>query len=184
MTPSSNVEIFLSDEDGRVDPASIRRGHNVFTDIGRNWLQLAVAWESLGVHDPASGADAAFDSAYARFRWIGVGSGYQPEYTTVQRLVSAISITAAPTYMKTLGTLTRPTPFSVRYTTTFSGADFAHHGASITLSEVAVLPDYNDGGGTLFDPALSFVYAAAYRSFDPLIKPVGSTLTVIWEFRF
>lgn len=174
----SNFKAWLTEEDGTLVPGSERVGHNVFTLEGREWLKYIVALESLG-------PDVALDSR--RFRWIGVGAGTQLEITSVEGLVSPLTITTGPDeYLRVLGTRTEPTNFSQKFTTVFTGAsaDFDHHGASVDVSEAGIFVDVHDGVGTLLDPSDSDNVPVAYKSFEPLTKAQAQTLTITWEFRF
>lgn len=182
--PESNFWAYLQDERGKVVPGSYREGHNVFTMRGREWLSKLVVWQSLGSF-PSAGLDVPVTNE--RFRWIGVGTSSQLEQVEVNKLVSPLTITTGPdAYIKVVGALSRPTTFSVKFTTTFMGTEFAHHGAQVVLSEAGLFVDVDPPGAP--GPSLSTGspnnVPVAYKTFDPLTKQTSQTLTIGWEFRF
>lgn len=178
MVVAANFCAWLTDEQGFDIPSSYRRGHNVFTNIGREWLKQIVVWATTG-------PDVAVDTR--RFRWIGVGSGVYSEIVNVEQLASPLTVTSGPdTYLRVLGTRTEPTNFSVKYVTVFSGAgaDFDHHGASVDVSEAGLYVDVHDGVGTGLDPTDEDNLLVAYKTFSTLTKLAAQTLTISWELRF
>lgn len=179
----SNFSAWITDEFGLIVPGSIRKGHNVFTDFGRQWLRELVIWSIIGDLDTVD--DAPYNER--RFRWIGVGTGVQYELRSVESLVSPLSVTTGPTtYLRVLPAPTFPTFNSIKYTVAFTGAsaDFDHHGASVTVSEAGIFVDIDDGGGPGLDPTDSDNIPVAYKTFDALTKAAAQTLTITWEFKF
>jgi len=178
MFKEANVFIWLS-KDGQVVPGSVRHGHNVFTDYGKEWLKQLVVWGTIGA------ADVALTEG--RFRWVGVGSGFLPELSSVEGLHTPLTITTGPDeYIRALGPKTTPVNTSVRYSTTFLGAgsDFDHHGATVDVSEAAIFVDVHDGVSTQLDPSVGTHMPVAYKSFVPVTKAADQNLIVTWEFRF
>jgi len=179
---TANFEAFLTDAEGRSVPGSYRSGHNVFTNTGRDWVAKALAFATIGTFSPEVD-DVPYDDGLPRFRWIGLGDGSQLERRGITRLVSPVEITAAPTYIKTLGTLTQPVPSSLKYTNVFDGTDFTHLGPSVTVSEAAVYVDRDGGSGPSLSDGDDDNVPVAYKTFDPLTKLAAQTLTIVWEFR-
>lgn len=173
----ANFEIWASDSGGLV-PGSYRRGHNVFTDVGLEWLARATVWSSLS-------PDTAVDER--RLRWLGLGSGAQYAHRGVSALVTPLTITTGPDeYIRVLGTRSEPTNNAQRFVTVFTGAsaDFDHHGASVVVSEAALYADVHDGVGTILDPSQASSVPVAYIVFDPVTKLQAQDLTITWELRF
>ena len=177
MLVESNFCAWLS-EGGRIVPGSERRGHNVITDAGREWLSQISVWDSFSPDVPVD---------ERRFRWIGVGGGYQSEILSVVALVSPLTLTTGPDeYIRVLGTKSAPVQTSVKFTTVFTGAsaDLDHHGATVDVSEAGIFVDIHDGAGTLLDPTVGTNVPAAYKAFTALTKAQAQDLTITWEFRF
>lgn len=181
MMRSLNFYAWLSDERRRFVPGSLRVGHNVITNFGREWLAQLSAWQTI------TGTSDDVPYTEHRLRWLGVGGGSQLEQKGVVKLVTPLTITTGPNeYIRQLGTLTWVTDFSARYTTVFTGAssDFDHHGASVDVSEAGLYVDYDDGGGPDLSPADDDNVPVAYKAFDALTKAAAQTLTITWELRF
>lgn len=182
MQVESNFRAWLEDDAGLV-AGSVREGHNVLTDHGREWLRRVVVWSLVGTLGSVN--DVVLDAR--RLRWLGLGSGTLTELTNVEGLAAPLSVSIGPTrYLRVLGTRTHPIDTSVKFVTTFSGAsaDFDHHGASVSISEAGMFADVDTGSGPGLDPSLSIHTPVAYKAFAPLTKLAAQTLTITWEFRF
>lgn len=119
-----------------------------------------------------------------RLRWIGLGTGSALEITSVDQLASPLSITTGPdVFFKVLGTRTEPVITATKYVTAFAET-FAHHGASVDISEAAIFADVHDGTSALLDTAVGTNAPVAYKTFAPLNKLQAQTFTATWEFRF
>lgn len=178
-TLRSNFWAWLTDPDGRVAGDSRRSGHNVFTDVGAEWLSSLVGWFSIG-------GSADVPSRSDRLRWVMVGNGSQAETPGVRGLISPLTILVGPNvYLRALPVPARQPTSCTRYTIVFTGAstDFDHHGVSVSVSEVGLFPDIDDGGGPVLSTASSGYEPVFYKSFDPLTKLAAQTLTFVWEFR-
>lgn len=176
----SNFKAWLT-EGGLYVPGSLRKGHNVITNSGREWLTQLVGWSTIGI----STDDIPFDTR--RFRWLGVGGGSLLELKSVDGLDTPLTITTGPDeYIREIGPLTHVTDFAARYVTTFTGAsaDFDHQGATVDISEAAIFVDVDSGGGPVLDTSLANNVPAAYKSFSTLTKAQAQDLVITWEFRF
>jgi len=74
------------EKDGKVVAGSERRGHNVITDYGRTWMAHLLTWRTIGA------TDAPYTDA--RLRWLGVGSGTQPEIPSIINLKNSLPYNA------------------------------------------------------------------------------------------
>jgi hypothetical protein len=180
--PKANFEAWLSDLDGNVVSGSYRRGHNIFTRNGKNWLASLVRWTlpisgiSGGV-PPLVGNDAAVDQR--RFSWIAVGTGLQAEDDDVQRLVTPVIYTGL-NFLKPLALPTFPVISSLKYTSVYGAGDFG--GGAVSISEAAI---YVDTPTPALAATVGTHVPVAYKSIDPALgKNGGNTLTIRWEFRF
>lgn len=181
MKPQINFEAYLTNADGTYVDGSFREGHNVFTNYGRAWLSNLIRWSLVGDLAAINDVQTTGD----RLRWISVGSGSQEELVGVQRLVTPLSILTGPTvYLGALGTRSFPTNNAIRHVRAFSGTDFAHLGASVTVAEAGLFVDQDTGGGPALDVAIGTHPPVAYITLPPLTKLAAQTLTVTWEFRF
>lgn len=165
-----NVRLHMRDR-GKIVPGSRREGHNVFTYTGRDWMAQLVAW------DPTT------DSMYShdRIRWMGAGSGIQPEIPAVLYLDSPLEVTSG-VYLAPLvsGAATFPNASSVKLTHEFAASELSF-GGTVMVSELAL---YVDEDAANVDPALTTNAAAFYKTFDPVAKLSSFSLEVIWELKF
>lgn len=187
----SNFEAWLSDLDGKQVPGSLRRGHNIITRYGKDWLAELVRWTfpvafvpSNGLPPLTGGSDTA--AGGRRLRWIaaGTGSPIPLEDDDIQKLLNAIPYQLGPNnILRPLAPPVFSTIISLRYTTVYATTDFA--GASVSLSEFGIYADRATGGGPALDPLVGTYTPVAYKTVDPpLAKNNTNTLTVRWGFRF
>lgn len=178
----SNFWLWLSDRQGRRVSGSLRRGHNVLTDYGANWLAELASWGVIG-ENPDLDSPVRED----RVRWLMLGSGYQLEVAGVTRLVNPFTILPAQ-YLYALPAPARQPTSAVRYLVHFTGASAVldHLGASVNISEAGLFVDYDDGGGPGLNTASADHTPVFYRSFDPLTVDIinFTSLDVLWELRF
>lgn len=178
-------------ERGKIVPGTRRRGNNIWTLTGREYLARLMSYASYGP-DTSARND--------RIRYIGFGTGTTPEVSSVARLVSPTKYTssggdlflaelAIPTYpFQTTGSYGT----AVRYTREFSETELSVT-STVVLTEAGL---YTDGSPTSspdpFDPGsrdLTLAQAgnqapAAYKTFEPLKKTQNFVLQVAWEVRF
>lgn len=181
----SNFEAFLT-EHGVYVPGSFRKGHNIITEFGREWLSQLTAWEVLG--DPAD------DSPWTqhRLRWIGVGDDWYPEIKHVTALKAPVIVTGG----NYIATLSAPawvlgssgSSSALKYTHAFGSGELPD---AVDVTEAGLFVDRNDSG-TYLDPTLpagdgshGAHIPVAYKVVDPpLTKALAQTLTIRWELRF
>ena len=192
VRPLVNFMALLRDKEGRVDEDSIRRGHNVFTTSGRNWLSKLVGWFDL-----SSVPDDPFTNR--RVRWMGVGSGSQAEVTNVTALQNAVQVTTSPdNFLKPISSVEFPTSTSVRFITVFGTTEVSEF-APVVVTEAGLFADvapFNfvtggegeddtvGSGTTVLDTDSGTNPPAAYKSFDPITKTQDFTLELRWDLRF
>jgi len=168
-------------ERGKIVPGSIREGSNVWTLTGREYDAQLKSYQSYG-------PDVPFRND--RIRYIGFGSGTQPEVSTVTRLVTPIAWNAGNQFLAELGIPTFPlTPArtTVRYTKIFGLTDLSVLG-TVTLQEAGL---FTDGGAPTFAPGTRNLTLAsatgqspmAYKTFEPLKKTQNFELEARWDLR-
>lgn len=166
----ATVRLHLRDR-GKIVPGSRREGYNVFTDTGRDWMAQLVSW------------DLDTDTMYThdRLRWIGAGSGIQPEIEAVRYLDSPLEVTSG-VYLAPLvtGAATFPNLSSVKITHEFAAVELSF-GGPVDVSELGL---YVDEDANNIDPALTTNAAAFYKTFEPIAKTGAAALEVFWELKF
>jgi hypothetical protein len=164
----------MLDSYGRVVPGSEREGHNVLTNTGREYLSQMIAWDTI----------AATDIPYTnhRVRWMGVGSGSQPETPSVITLQSPVEITSGVYLQAIEDPPTFPTVVSVKYTALFGTGDISFS-TDILVRELALYVDQSPPVD--LNPAIGTNPAIAYKVLDEgFVKMDSFTLQVDWEFSF
>jgi len=186
----ANFEVFLRDKDGRVVPESIRRAHNVFTTTGRNWLSKLCGWRTLGSPDEPY--------TNRRVRWMAVGTGSQPEVTSVTSLQTP-TLFLGSDYLAPISSVSFPTSTSIRFTRVFGLTEVSISGP-VVLTEAGLYVDVNpynfvtggEGfedtvapvGTSVLNPEIGTNPPAAYKNFDPITKTQDFTLELRWDLRF
>lgn len=183
-------------ERGKLVQGTRREVHNVFTDVGRDWMAHLVAWKTLS--DP--------DVAYTvrRVRWISFGTGTsQLEVAAVTQLETAVAYDDAGNYLAALGTSEFPsgTEKTVRFVREFSTTEISLAAApSVALTEAGLFVDgydisdsafagdddapFSGGEKTSLNPQVAANPPIAYARFEPVTKVQDFTLQVRWDFRF
>jgi hypothetical protein len=127
--------------------------------------------------------DQATDTMYShdRIRWIGAGSGVQPEIPAVIYLDTPLEVTSG-VYVAPLvtGSATFPNASSVKITHEFAAGELSFGGGV----EVAELALYVDEDAANINPAVTTNAAAFYKTFEPIAKISPFTLEVFWELKF
>lgn len=155
---SSNFLAYLRDANDHVIRDSVRRGHNVFTENGKEWFTHLLAWRTLSMLT----GDTSFTNW--RVRWMGVGDGVNPMISSVEALQSSLPITTGPDVY--LGEVFSPPEFptsvSVRVARTFGPAELG----AVTITEAGLfvgsspgvngaLASIEDRGGWIFVAGLT-----------------------------
>ena len=171
----SNFTLCMRDVSGRVVDGSLRHGHNVFTDTGRDLLTQLVAWGSVATQDLAR--------TQRRARYIGVGGDSQAEDQSVVRLSSPVPVTAG-VYLKALDpTLTIFTTLtSVRLKTVFATTDITYSAPAVVVSEAGLFFDVSPGG--VLQVSSTDNVPAFYKTFTPVVKLNSFTMEIVWELVF
>ncbi len=171
-------------ERGKIVPGTRREGKNIWTLTGREHLAQLMSYRSYGPPLVGERRD--------RIRYIGFGSGSQPEVSSVNKLVTPIAFDAGSNFLAQVSLPTyplSPSRTTVRYSRIFSETELSVSG-NVVLTEAGL---YTDGSpGSDFEPGTRDVTLAnallqapnAYRVFDPLTKTQNFVLEVSWEVRF
>jgi hypothetical protein len=167
---------------GSVVPGTERRGHNVVTSYGHNWLMRLVGWATLtpGVNDVATTEE--------RLRWISLGTGWQPEIPGVLVMGTPIEVVSGSgVYLAELDPagFSRPVSTSLKIHHQFLGSDI---GVVSGIREFGLHAGYKDSGSVIHpdsvDPLSVTSPVVAYKQIDPVDVGALDTLHVYWEFRF
>jgi len=159
-------------EHGKKVQGGCREGHNVFTDVGRQWLAQLISYQGFG-------PDVTYRDD--RVRYIGVGEGTQVEVPGVVQLINATQVLAGGNYIKeVIAPPDFPSSTRVQWYTLFAAAELSTvPNPTPILTEAGIFSDY-----TGINPVLATNAPAAYKTFEPLTKTTSFTLEVRWEFRF
>lgn len=178
-------------ERGKIVPGTYRSGKNIWTLAGREFLARLMSYISLSPLTPARND---------RIRYIGFGTGYTTEVSSVTRLVNPIAYDSAGggQFMAELNVPTFPFQAvgsyvtSVRYSREFSELELSPS-SPVALTEAGLFTDGSPTSSPVaFAPGTrdrSLAQAtsqapSAYKSFEPLKKTQNFVLQVAWEIRF
>jgi hypothetical protein len=175
----------VKNENGETVPGSERTGKNIWTITGREYL---VELMSLLLLNPTR--TPVRDD---RILYIGLGQGSTAEVAEVQSLVDPVEYRVG----EFLAQCQVPTTFpadadgtsrtSVQFVREFAGNEVSL-GSSIIVTEAGLFTDGDPDNNYSVPCPTDFATAAsrppmAYKSFEPVTKPVGNTLEVVWEIR-
>ncbi len=151
-----------------------RDGHNIWTVEGRKYSAMMKAYQSYAPLTPAR---------QDRIRYIGIGSGTQPEVGTVSRLVTPVPYNVGNDF---LATLDLPT-YSIDGTEITFSRSFAVNEISVvgtvSVSEVGlftdgIAPTYAPGTRPVSFAAATNQVPMGYKTFEPFPKTTDITLQV------
>jgi len=168
-------------ERGKIVPGTHREGFNIWSLSGREYDAQLKSYQSYG-------PDIPFRND--RIRYIGFGSGTQPEVSTVSRLVTPIAWNVGNQFLAEVGIPTfplAPTRTTVRYTKIYGLTELSVSG-TVTLQEAGL---FTDGGPPTFAPGTRDLTLAnatgqapmAYKTFEPLKKTQNFELEARWDLR-
>lgn len=176
----------LCRERGKIVPGTLREGHNIWTNTGREFLALLMSLET--------GPSTPFRSD--RVAYIGVGVGATIEDAGVLRLVSPVAYVAgsflAPLDVPPTFPLT-PSRTTVRYHRLFAENELTlSAGSQINVSELGLftngspdaIPAYSPGTRDTGIANAAAQAPCAYKTFEPIGKTDALQLEVSWEIRF
>ena len=151
-----------------------REGSNIWTLEGRKYSAMLKTYQSYAPLTP---------TRQDRIKYIGVGSGTQPEVSTVSKLVTPVAFNVATDY---LATLDLPI-FNVDGTEVTFSRSFATNEISVvgtvSISEIGI---FTDGVAPTYAPGTRPISLAAansqvpmgYKSFEPFSKTTDITLQI------
>jgi hypothetical protein len=172
-------------ERGKIVKGSLREGHNIWTNSGREYLALLMSIET---------GSTAFRSD--RMAYIGVGTGSTIEDVGVLKLVQPIEyltgqylagLDVPPTFPLT------PTRTTVQYRRVFAENQITlTPGSQVNISELGLftngspsaVPAYNPGTRDTGIANAALQAPNAYKTFEPIGKTDSLELEVLWEVRF
>lgn len=171
-------------ERGKIVYGTHRTGHNIWTLTGREYLAQLMSYATYG--PPSSGARRD------RIRYIGFGTGSQPEVSSVTKVLTPISFNASSDFLAQVSLPTyplSPSRTTVRYSRIFTELELSVVG-TVVITEAGLFTDGDSGSN--FDPETRDITLAnallqapvAYKVFEPLSKTQDFVLEVSWEIRF
>lgn len=175
----------LMRERGKIVPGSLREGHNIWTNTGREYLAMLMSLETAPT--------TSFRND--RIAYIGVGIGSQIEDASVTSLVQPVeyatnfflsSLDIPPTFPLL------PTRTTVRYHRLFGESEITIGAGDVAISEIGLFSNGDPGASPIYNPgtrnrtiaAASQQAPMAYKTFDPVTKKDSLQLEVSWEIRF
>lgn len=178
-------------ERGKIVPGSYRGGKNIWTLSGREFLARLMSYAAYGSPDTPARND--------RIRYIGFGTGSQPEVSSVTSLVTPTPYSSAgggqflaemaiPTYpFQTSGSFGT----AAQYTREFSESELSISG-TVILSEAGLFTDGSPTNVPAYAPKTRVLTMSSateqapdgYKVFEPLKKTVNFVLQASWEVRF
>lgn len=191
-----NVRISVLDIDK--NPVYVHEKHNVFTNMGRNWVRDLISVPTYA--DPSEGLSndrpmyVALGVGGADQTQTPPGGGSYTEEPTVRNMELPVLISEANRYWAQCSAQPDPTdttvfpdPYTVRYRALIlpnqvSFAEQPTYGTLVPVSEAALFtsacrPTVNPAPGP---PGIA-VGMIAYAVFPPVFKTVANFLEIIWE---
>lgn len=187
--PSSVVETkgwvrTVMRERGKIVPGTHREGHNVWTNVGREYLALRMSKQ-----------EASPSSICYRFDmmgYIGVGTGSQIEDVNVQTLVTPVAYSSgiflAPLDFPTFPL--EPSRTVVRFRRLFLENEITVGALTkLPISEMGLFTDGNPATSNASSPRETALSAAfrqnplAYKVIEPVMKTNSLEFEVNWEIR-
>lgn len=189
LAPRVNFKL-IARERGKLSLANCREGHNVFTNVGADWLASLVAWAVIG-----GGPDVPYTNR--RPRWIGLGTGSQTEVPGVTGLVTPALVTPS-SYLGAIQDVQRPTSNSTLFIREFGTGELSIGvGQSVPITEAGLFADVypvSTGGGqddsvvgaadTTLDPTTGVNPPVAYHTFPVVTKTADFSFRIEWTFTF
>jgi len=180
-------------ERGKLLAGTRREGKNIWTLTGREYLAQLMSYDSYGssAHDSGD-ANPDVPARDDRIRYIGFGTGTQPEVSGVTALVTPIAYDGGGNFLAQVGIPSYPllpSRTTVRYTRSFTELELSF-GGTVNLTEAGLFTDgdpLSSYAPRTRDVTLANAAAqspAAYKSFEPLKKTQNFVLEVNWEIRF
>lgn len=174
----------LMRERGKIVRGSRRAGENIWTLTGREFDAQVKSYSSY------SPLTKQRDDG---IRYIGFGTGQQPEVSSVTALVSPIAFDSLGNFLAQLALPTyplTPTLSTVQYTRSFAELELSVSG-TVTLTEAGLYtdgsptasPPYNPGTRDVTLAAAAAQAPAAYKVFEPLEKTQNFVLEAAWQLR-
>lgn len=186
VTVLCNFRVHLLDPRGGLVRSSIRRGHNVWTLTGREYLAELMAIQSVLTDPPTPVRDD-------RIYYMGVGEGVQAEVESVSALADPVEyrsgeflapIQVPATFPATAASTPRT---EVQFIREFASNEISI-GTDVIITEAGLYtngdPDNDNDVGRPTDFATAAGQApVAYHQFEPITKFIGFTLVLVWEVR-
>lgn len=167
-------------ERGKLRRDLCRDGYNIWLLTGRAYDAAVKSYQSYGPDVPLRND---------RIKYIGLGSGTQPEVSTITNLVTPIPWDVSNHFLAQLNLPYFPTTDGtiVRYAKLYGLTDLSVTG-TVMIQEVGL---FTDGAPPLYNPGTrdtSLVNAAqqqplCYKTFEPLPKTQDVDLSFVYELR-
>ena len=180
-------------ERGKLVYGTRREGKNIWTLTGREYLAQLMSYASYGSSAHGSGGlNPDVPARDDRIRYLGFGTGTQPEVSSVTSLVTPIAVDGGGTFLAAVALPTyplSPSRTTVQYSRTYAELELSYS-ATVTLTEAGLFTDgspLSSYAPLTRDVTLANAAAQApdaYKSFEPLKKTQNFVLDVSWQIRF
>lgn len=170
-----------------IDPKTMkvverREDHNIFTDVGRNWLASLISYYLFTVA-PGTDEPATSKRRYDGVRYMMVGTGSQLETVAVTQLVTPVVFDAGGNYLANViaPNVLPGSGISAQFQKIY-GLNEISLPATVYITEVGLFP--SGPASNPLDPAISTHAPIAYKTFDAVPKTTSFLLSVTWEIKF
>ena len=166
-------------ERGKKVPSKCREEKNIWLLEGRAYSAMVKSYASYG-------PDLAVRND--KIKYIGIGSGTQPEVSTISRLVTPVPYDAGNNFLATLDIPTFSSDNTiVTYSRTFQNNEISIVG-TVIVSELGlftdgVLPNYTPGSRDITFPSAISQAPLSYKTFEPIPKTTDSVITIRYSLR-
>ena len=166
-------------ERGKKVLSKCREEKNIWLLEGRAYSAMVKSYASYGPDLPIRND---------KIKYIGVGSGTQPEVSTIARLVTPVPYNAGNDFLAILDIPTFSSDGTiVTYTRTFQNNEISVAG-TVIISELGlftdgVLPNYTPGSRDITFPSATSQAPLSYKTFEPLPKTVDSQILIKYQLR-
>ncbi len=166
-------------ERGKKILSKCRKENNIWLLEGRAYSAMVKSYASYG-------PDLAIRND--KIKYIGIGSGTQPEVSTITRLVTPVPYNAGNDFLATLDIPTFSTDNTiVTYSRTFQNNEISVVG-TVIISELGlftdgVLPNYTPGSRDITFPSATSQAPLSYKTFEPFPKTTDSLVTIKYSLR-
>jgi hypothetical protein len=175
-----HVIVFLMDPAGNL--IDKEEDHNVFTDVGRNYLASLISYNLL-TQTPGSNEPSTSKRRYDGVRYMMVGTGSQEETNAVTQLHTPVVFNSSGHYLAQISAPNElpSTGISAIFQRVYGVNEISLPG-TVNVSEVGLFPSGIEGSPLAV--GVSTHAPIAYKTFDPIPVTTSLLFGVRWEIKF